>query len=105
MSLIDGLKEEKAFIFEYAKRNNSSEFFSYINKDSESYWIKYESSNHCGEPLSVYNSEDIREMRSVMGDCLKDDRELLGTIISAVQRSERCGDSSVPKVDLHNYMM
>ena len=105
MNSIDVYSNEKDFLIDFVRRNKFNSRFRAFDGDEDSCWIAYSDSNHCGAPFSIYNSEDIKELRIMIDKCLGEDMKLANVILSAIKKTMNNTQNAVPKMDLHNYMM
>ena len=103
-NLINPFSNEIIRMIHYAKENSTKACFDTDYHD-ETYYVEYDKSNHCGEMLSEYDSENVWALRNKIEMCLKEDVKVVDIIMSAMEKRRGILKDSGSEIDLYNYMM
>lgn len=98
----------KERFLEISKTQEDNYHFPVIDKDTHSYYIKYEESKHASDAVVVYDSSDIVAIRNNFSTVWSDEKELevyLPIILNGIRKSSESADGQYRNIELYNYMM
>ena len=111
MSSIDRdsvLAAEKDKLYETACGSEGKIRFEEIDPSADTYFKDYKACRHLGSPLAVYDSQELSQMREMLGEIWGDDpvkKACIPVMLAAYRKTREDQENHLPEIDLHNYMM